>query len=254
MTILKYHDILKIIKFKRGKISMEVAVCFGVRCAPRKRGLKLTRENYITVSNKSSFGKNRNYMRALQENDMETLRWYKGKYRDQEGLIYTDEWCRQQYEDAMKNYDLNMAFFKNLNKSEFNDEIERFLKNTPFIEIEDLNLYSCAGYYVMVLGEYCQVYIGTSQNIKERISQHWGGSKNRFDRLIFGGIEASKLSINSFRALDTTRIFVYKTDELYTQEDKYINCFSDKFVCNRLSGGIKKSEIDILLSVKNRQL
>ena len=106
----------------------------------------------------------------------------------------------------------------------------------------------------MVLGEYCQVYIGTSQNIKERIRQHWGGSKNRFDRLIFGGIEASKLSINSFRALDTTRIFVYKTDELYTQEDKYINCFSDKFVCNRLSGGIKKSEIDILLSVKNRQL
>ncbi len=234
---------------------MDAIIHFGIRYAPRKQGLKLTRENYANISNKSSFGKNRIYIRALQENDKKTLSWYSGKYEDREGLIYTEEWCKKQYEEAIQNFDLNMKFFQSLDKSEFDSEIEKFLKKEPFIEVKDLNPYSCPGYYAMILDEYCQIYIGTTQNIQKRIRQHWQGGKPRFDRLIFGDVKTSKISINSFKILDTTRILIYKTNDLYNREDDYINCFSDKFICNRLKGGIKEpGTLDALLSIKNRQL
>ena len=50
------------------------------------------------------------------------------------------------------------------------------------------------------------MYIGISNDIKKRILTHWG-SKKDFDRLLFGKKENSVLSIDSFGALDTTRIF-----------------------------------------------
>ena len=80
----------------------------------------------------------------------------------------------------------------------------------------------------------------------------------RFDRLICGSVESSKLSIDSFRALDTTRIFVLVTNRTYHDEDKFINLFSDKYVCNRLNGGkIDDSdfvELTIVANVKTREL
>lgn len=71
-----------------------------------------------------------------------------------------------------------------------------------------------------------------------RIRQHWTKGKS-FDRLLFpmGNVDSSILSIDSFRALDTTRIYIYITDETYSSEDKFSNQFSDKFVCNRITGG-----------------
>ena len=50
-------------------------------------------------------------------------------------------------------------------------------------------------------------------------------------------IENSKFSIDSFRALDTTRIFVAKSSTLYDLEDEYIHGFSRMFVLNRVQGG-----------------
>ena len=62
----------------------------------------------------------------------------------------------------------------------------------------------------MVLDLYKQAYTGQAADIRMRIKRHWSGTK-QFERLIFGTKESSVLSIDSFRALDTTRIFAAKT-------------------------------------------
>lgn len=189
-----------------------MAYHFGVKVLEGERGLKLTREKYAIVDNKNSFG-------------------VKGK-------IYNEQWCEKQLKDCLENFDLNIEYFSLLDHSEFCTEIEKFLKqNIQFTEVYDLNLYDGKeGYYVMVLDEYSQVYIGTTENIKRRIRQHWTNSKS-FDRLIFGSVDSSKLSIDSFRALDTTRIYAYETNKTFISEDNFINQFSDEFICNRMAGG-----------------
>jgi hypothetical protein len=195
---------------------------FGVKVLEGKRGLKLTREKYAVVSNKNS----------LPHFSMDI-------YADEEGRIYSNEWCAKQLEDCLKNYNLNMEYFSLLSHDEFNTEINIFFEsNKCFVEVFDLNLYDKkSGYYIMVLDEYCQVYVGTTDDIKKRIRQHWSNSKS-FDRLLFpmGAVDSSIISIDGFRALDTTRIFAYSTKRTFDLEDKFINQFSAKFVCNRLTG------------------
>ena len=118
--------------------------------------------------------------------------------------------------------------------------INKFIEsNKCFVEVFDLNLYDQKpGYYMMVLDEYCQLYIGTTDNIKKRIRTHWSNSKS-FDRLLFpmGAVNSSIISFDSFRSLDTTRIFAYTTKITFDEEDKFINEFPTKFVGNRVAGG-----------------
>ena len=207
-----------------------MAIHFGVKVLEGKRGLKLTRDNYAIVSNKSSF--------------------------DHFSMEYTDEWCIKQLDDCLKNYDLNKEYFSLLNHAEFNAEIDEFIQNNKcFAEVLDLNLNGRkSGYYIIILDEYCQLYIGTSNDIKRRIMQHW--SKNMpFDRLLFGAVDSSILSIDSFRDLDTTRIFANITEETFKLEDRFINQFSPKYVCNRIAGGkITGGLNQAILMMKNRKL
>lgn len=200
---------------------------FGVILRPSKYGLKLNRENYAIINNKSSFEK---------------------------GKCYDDAYCQGHLEDCLKNYDLNMQFFASLNHDQFNNEINSFLeKNDKFEEVYDLKQYkNVKGYYLMILDEYCQVYVGTTKDIKDRIQRHWSG-RTPFDRLIFGWAETSKLSIDSFRALDTTRIYAYKTDLVYDDEDGFVSYFSPKFVANRTAGG-KLTDYEAISKGKYRKL
>ena len=112
-----------------------------------------------------------------------------------------------------------MRFFASLDRQRFEEKINCLLnKNREFVAVTDLTQYdNVSGYYMMVLDKYCQVYIGTAVNIKRRIQQHWSKSKS-LDRLLFPmyAVEKSALSIDSFRALDTIRIFAYKSSEIYT--------------------------------------
>ena len=214
---------------------------FGVKVLEGKRGLKLTREKYAIVNNKNSIHRS--------SEDI---------YADVEGKIYTDEWCIKQLEDCLKNYDLNMEYFSLLDHSEFCRELEGFLElYTQFTEVTDLNLYeNKSGFYIMVLDEYSQIYIGTTNDIKKRIRQHWSTSKP-FDRLLFpmGNVDSSIISIDSFRAFDTTRIFAYETDEIYSSEDAFINHFPTKFICNRMAGGrITGGLLQARAMMKNRNL
>ncbi len=183
---------------------------FNVTIREKPDGMSLTRDNYITVNKNSSFRK---------------------------GIVYTDDFCKQHTIDCLYNFDKNINFFNSLSNEQFEKELEDFLDHYPeFKEIKDLNLVNKKeGYYLLVLRKYKQVYIGTSKDIKQRIMSHWSKTKE-FDRLIFGRKDNSKLSIDSFRAFDTTEIFV-ATGSKFTLEDEYVQYFDDNYLINRTAGG-----------------
>ncbi|PKG23006.1 hypothetical protein CWS01_14320 [Niallia nealsonii] len=205
-----------------------MAAYFGLNIRVKPDGLKLTRDNYIKINKKSSLMK---------------------------GEVYSDSYINKQIEDSLYNYDLNIEYFRLLSKLEFNHEVMKFVRKTKnFQEITDLALIGgVPGYYMMVLEEYAQAYIGRSNDIKKRIQSHWSKQKE-FDRLIFGSKETSVLSIDSFRAYDTTRIFVYPTDELEEHEDDFINLFDAKYLLNRTSGGTLAGLMEAIINRKTREL
>ncbi len=201
---------------------------FGVNVVEKPSGLKLTRENYIEkVTFKDSHLKK----------------------------LYTDSIINSHTEACLYNYDKNMNYFHSLSHEDFNEELENFIReNMNFKEITDLtSVDGKSGYYIMVLDEYAQAYIGTSRDIKKRIQQHWR-MQMFFDRMIFGTKENSILSINSFRALDTTRIFVYLTSNTYHLEDKLINQFDNKYLLNRTAGGVLDGLLGAITNGKTRDL
>lgn len=144
-----------------------------------------------------------------------------------------------------------MKYFKKLDQVKFDLEVNNFLnEHVDFEEISDLTKYKDKiGVYVMVLGQYRQLYVGATKSLKRRIHQHWLANKT-LDKLIFGSVSSSKLSIDAFKALDTTRIFVkvYENEEdLNTDEAKLVEkAFSNDFLCNRCGGG-GRSEINPIL-------
>lgn len=152
----------------------------------------------------------------------------------------------------MLNFDLNMKYFDSLDAKDFNNSLDSFVNKFKFTEIFDLNkLDNISGIYILVLDKYKQVYIGKSDNIKKRIQSHWV-SKKEFSRLIWGDVNTSIISIDSFCALDTTRIFYkdIKSYELFNAEEKYVKKFKSKYLLNRVAGGI--DEIDE--HIRNMQL
>lgn len=133
-----------------------------------------------------------------------------------------------------------MKYFDSLDDKDFNKAVNNLIKHSKRIkEVYDLN--NCkdtVGVYILVLDKYKQIYIGQStSSIKKRIMSHWS-KKKEFDRLIFGKVDNSILSIDSFRALDTTRIYVYPTYDTYEVEEKLVNLMNAKYMLNRTAGGI----------------
>lgn len=174
---------------------------------------------------------------------------------------YTNEYVKNHYEDCMKNYDLNMDYFNNLNWNEFNDYLLTFVKRNRLNEVKDLNeLKNISGVYLLVLDEYKQVYIGKSDCLKTEIMKHWS-KKKEFDYLIFGKVSESILSIDSFGALDTTRIF-YKCprSNIDGYEEKLEKNFDGRFKLNRIRGGLNAENstairnLGILSSIHKRPL
>ncbi|MEK4006475.1 hypothetical protein [Paenibacillus sp. FSL H3-0333] len=165
---------------------------FGVKVLNREGELKLTADNYVRKIDK----------------DNATL----------------SEEIKLGFEKVTARFNLNMKDFKSLSRDKFNEELDKFVNSNKFYEIKDLNsVAGIYGHYVMVLDEYCQVYIGTSSRndgIKARIPQHWREklSLARLDRGEYGS-----LHIDSFRAMDTTRIFVWRDDECTFFEDYTFN-------------------------------
>jgi hypothetical protein len=183
---------------------------FGVAVRPGARGLTIDREMYAQIDNRSSF--------------------FPG--------THSEEWCTQHQIRALENYDHNMRFFSKLNWDEFDTELQRILTlDTRFKEITDLKVIDgVEGVYIMVLDDYRQAYVGLSSNMKLRIRQHWW-RRMPFDRLIFGSVESSVLSIDSFRAHDTTRIFAVHTTQTEALEERLVEAANPDYLLNRDAGG-----------------
>lgn len=159
-----------------------------------------------------------------------------------------EEALRKQIDRCMFNFDLNMQFFSELDEGSFIEELDSFLESHPsFKKVDDLNLYKdLPGTYLMVLDEYKQAYLGGTNSLKRRIQRHWT-YKKPLDRLIFGTVVDSKLSIDSFRALDTTRLYIHAiSEEQVFAEEREVTRIEDRYLLNRtatglLSGGLKEA-------------
>jgi len=210
---------------------------------------KLTRENYCIPTNKISYVCKKSLKFSINTMGYKIPNEY---YIDEN--TYTDKYILEHLEDCIYNYDLNMRYFNNLNHNEFNSYLESYVKDNNFKEIMDLKeVAKVEGIYILVLDDYNQVYIGISNDIKHRILAHWATKKD-FDTLLFGKRENSVLSIDSFGALDTTRIF-YKTIEnsqnINQEEYVLVSSFDEKYKLNRVDGGIN-SESNV--SIRNLEL
>ena len=149
-----------------------------------------------------------------------------------------------------------MHYFSLLDKAEFDEALACYFNQYPeFIPVTDLSVYAgVEGYYVMILDEYKQAYIGKSNDIKKRIMQHWSTTKP-FDRTLLPmyAYKTSCFSIDFFRALDTTRVFVLKKQLTEGLEADLVQNFPPRFCTNRIGGDIT-SRIAAMATMNKRKL
>jgi hypothetical protein len=75
--------------------------------------------------------------------------------------------------------------------------------------------------------------------------------------LLWGGVEESVMSIDSFRALDTTRIFASRRPSTTTPwRTRLVNTFPPDYLLNRIGGGAPAGLRRLFLAaeMKRRQL
>lgn len=244
------------ITFDAGKYEGNYFIHFNTKIKKTDRNI-LTRENYCIPTNKLSLSEKKLIKDVKERYKDKKVNFYQYYltipneiFADEEH--YSDEWVKNHYRNCMKNFDLNMKYFKSLDYNDFDKTLQSFVKKNKFIEVNNLNNLEVRGIYLLVLDKYKQVYIGISNNIKKRILSHWS-RKKEFDRLIFGGVENSILSIDSFGALDTTRIFYKKINsfsDINTSEERCVNKFNKKYLLNRISGGINAEDDEIIRNLK----
>ena len=148
------------------------------------------------------------------------------------------DFINNQVPNALKNYDINIKRFSEIDSDKFDHVLNQIIETYQFKQATDLvELKQKTGYYIMVLDNYNQAYIGKSIHIDQRIRQHWN-HKVPLDRLIFGSVSNSILSIDSFRNQDTTRLFYKITSLEENLEDDLINAFPKSYILNRTAGGM----------------
>ena len=217
---------------------------------------KLSRENYCIPTNKISYVCKKSLKFAIERMDYKIPNEY---YIDEN--TYTEKYVKEHYDECMYNYDLNIKYFSDLKHEEFDEYLKSFVSKNKFKEISGLEeVNHIEGIYILVLDEYNQVYIGISNDIKKRILAHWSDKKD-FDRLLFGKKDNSVLSIDSFGALDTTRIFFkeVKHQSINNQEYRMVEKFKSEYSLNRVNGGINSEDdksirdLELIGSMKKRK-
>ena len=201
---------------------------FCIKLVSRGKSFKLTRDEFALINTKPSLP----YFTSLAAC---------GAYADEGGSAYSECWCTKYREMCLRNYDLNIKYFATLDKDAFNFALTSFLSRYhQFKEVFNLNEFSSVeGFYIMILDEYKQAYIGKSKDIKKRILKHWSDTKP-FDRTLcpMFAWEKSVFSIDFFRALDTTRIYAWKNMISDGIEAELIRNFPTQFRTNRIGGDI----------------
>lgn len=223
----------------------------GERVRAGKYGHRLTRELYAIINKKPTGRTPRDQMSA---ESWESEDW---AYEDADHTVLSDEFCRPQREAALENFDLNMAFFAQLPQEPFNSALNEVVaKNDEMCPVLDLKtMDGTEGVYIMVLDGYRQAYVGQARDIRARIKQHWAGTKT-FDRLLLGHRHKSVISIDAFRALDTTRVFAARTTRRNQLEERLVDTIPPDHLLNRIGGGEMTGirSLFIAAEVKRRQL
>lgn len=232
---------------------------------------KLTRENYCDPTNKLDYRTKKLIRMAItsyKKNGKKPILIPECYYNIPNDIFsdtehYTDEYVKLHYKDCMDNFDLNIEYFSKLNHEDFDKYLKSFVKKNRFNELKNLEEVKCIeGIYILVLDEYSQVYIGISNNIKRRILRHWS-YKKEFSGLLDGSVNKSIISIDSFGALDTTRIFYKPIKEFQNRdeiENKYVYEFKNMYILNRVAGGINAENntffrnMKLLLNKNDRKL
>lgn len=238
---------------------------FFIKLDSTKVKKHLTRENFAIIETKCGndkyiryYTEHWDYFEKIKEKiDIDKCpidRWPPSyKYTLENGVLrLSDMFCQKYQEACLIVYDANINYFKKLDSIDFNKKLNELLKkNSSYREIK--NLYEVkgkSGIYIMVLDRYKQIYIGQSKDIYQRICRHWK-KQPQFDRLIFPSIENSNISIDSFGTLDTTRIYakeihmknMYSLDK---EEEKIVEEMPQKYLLNRIGGGLRLNTISDL--------
>lgn len=185
--------------------------------------------------------------------------WVKYDWKNN-SLVYNEEFIKRNKEAILKNLNLNLKFYTELDSEEFNKNLDKVLKlkkNNGLKKVTDLKEYiGKKGIYIMVLDKYKQIYIDQSKrDVVERIINHWK-RKVEFENLLIGKVNESKLSIDTFGMLDTTRIYIEDIDPLYynnsekidKREEYLINSIPEQYLINKVGGGLRLDGIDSLKS------
>ncbi|WP_285117308.1 GIY-YIG nuclease family protein [Leifsonia sp. fls2-241-R2A-40a] len=224
---------------------------FGERIRRGKYGFRLTRDTYAIVNKKPSVYFSREEMSPAQWEALSSI------YEHEDHRILSDEFCARNRAQALENFDLNMASFAQIAQADFEAALSTMLeRNRSLKPVSDLRKWDGAqGLYVMVLDEYQQCYIGQSTDIRRRLKAHWAGTK-QFDRLLWGGVHESVISIDAFRALDTTRIFAARTVNADQLETRIVSKYPADLLLNRINGGLMTGFRAMFIAgeVKRRQL
>jgi len=223
---------------------------FGEVRLPGKYGHRLLRDRYALADKKPAVHMPRDWSPALWD-AMDP--WFE----DEDHRIYTDAHCAELRDEALENFDLNMEYFAQIPQTSFDAAVAVMLEqNRQLLPVTDLReLDGKRGLYVMVLDEYRQTYIGQSVDMRRRIKAHWAGTK-KLDRLVFGAVHESVMSIDAFRALDTTRIFAAVTPRGNELEARVVKSFPANYRLNRIDGGTLTGLRAMLISneMNRRQL
>lgn len=95
---------------------------FGERIRPGKYGYRLAREQYALPNKVPS-------SRFPREMYTDAMWAYLGwMFEDEDHTQFSDEYCRGQREDALENFDLNMAFFAKLSTELFEEALAEMLR------------------------------------------------------------------------------------------------------------------------------
>lgn len=216
---------------------------FGVKLRTTNKSLYISREEFAIINTKVSLPK----FSSLEK---------RGAYANADGTEYTRKWCEEYRLLCLENFDLNMQYFSLIDADDFNEVLNEYLKaHRQFKTVTNLADYAdVEGYYIMVLDQYKQVYIGKSNDIKRRIQQHWSKTKP-FDRTLcpMYAVQTSVFSIDFFRAMDTTRIFAWNRKLSFSIEAQLIEEFPKKYLLNRV-GGDATNVLAALMTMNKREL
>lgn len=207
-------------------------VHLGERLNRSKYGWRANREQYAIPSRRSSLVLDR---LAVGE---EYWSYISPRYRDEDHREYTDGYLLGQRDLALMNYDLSMLYFSGIDTDDFEAGLQELLaaerRLRPVSDLHDWD--GVQGVYVMVFDDCHQFYVGESMDIRRRVKRHWSERK-QFDRLLWGYWWESIPSVDTFRALDNTRVFALKSTASFNIEERLERKARKAFCLNRIPGG-----------------